>query len=78
MRGTTGLVVSRMTYGITASVAWRVMYEIAGRVDRQMAWAATGPTPDRIACQTTDEALRAVTSETAVQTMYDTTMYVTP
>ena len=48
------------------------MREIAGRVDRHIAVAATCPVPDRMPCETTDEGLQAVTAETARQTMYDT------
>jgi hypothetical protein len=41
-----------------------------------MTEAVTCPAADRIACETTDEGLRQVTSETMRQTMYDTTMSV--
>jgi len=74
MCGTTGLVVSQMTRGTTDSVACGVMCEIAGRVDRHIAVAATCPVPDRMPCETTDQGLRTVTAETALQTMYDTTL----
>jgi len=64
MRRTAGLVVPRTTCGIPATVACGATCGIAGRVTRQATWAATALAPDRIACATTDQGLRAVTAET--------------
>ena len=47
-------------------------------MSRHMTPAAICPAHDRITCETTDEGLRAVTSQTAPQTMYDTTMDAAP
>ena len=54
------------------------MNGIAGRMIQQATPVATCLAADRMACETTDEGLRSVTSETAPQTMYDTTMYAAP
>jgi hypothetical protein len=47
------------------------MNGIAGRMIQQATPAATCPAAVRIAFETTDEGLREVTSQTALQTMYD-------
>jgi hypothetical protein len=60
----TGLVVSQIAGGITYATTNEATGEIAGRVKRHMAGTATCPTADRMACETTDEGLRAVTAET--------------
>ena len=73
-QGIAGLAMSHMTRGITAMVACGAMRGTTGRVNWYMTGAVARPTPDRISCETTDEGLRAVTAETALQTMYDTTL----
>ena len=74
---TTGLVVSQMTRGTTAYVACRVTCGIARRATRPVTEAATCLAADRIPWETTDEGLRAVTSQTAPRTMYEATLSVT-
>ena len=84
IRGTTVHVVSPVAGGITVEVMGEVAGAIAGRANRQATWAATYWAADRIPCGTTDEVLRQITSQTALQTtcgavprtMYDTTVRV--
>ena len=72
-QGIAGLVVSRMTRGITVGTTGEVTGGIAGRITRRITPTVIRPTPDRKPCETTDQGLRAVTVETVLQTMYDTT-----
>jgi hypothetical protein len=55
-----------------ASATYRVMCEVACRGTHPTTPVRPCLALDRIACETTDEGLRQVTSETALQTMYDT------
>ena len=74
IRGTTERIAPQMAWGITSAATDQVADEIAGRTIRHTTPAAVCPAADRIACETTDEGLRAVTAETIRQTMYDTTV----
>lgn len=73
MQGIAGLAVTQVTREIASSVAWRAMRGIAGRVNWTVTLAVTCPAPDLSTVYSLLSTAVEVTSETAQQTMSETT-----